>query len=211
MTAGRQGRSRSVGAGAVFPLVREIGCSSVNETPEITVARPGDRQRIVDSLVAAFAADPVLRFLFPGDDYPRQATAFFGRLFDKRVNKGCIWTIAGVSTAIWEPPSGGDEPAGELDVPADALARVKAYDDALHSALPAGAFWYLGVLGTHPEAAGRRWGRAVMAEGLRRAAADGLPAVLETSKPANVELYRRAGWSVVGEFREPLRTWVMRQ
>jgi ribosomal protein S18 acetylase RimI-like enzyme len=176
------------------------------------VAKPADRERIVDSLVAAFPGDPVLRFLFPDDaEYPRQAAAFFGRLFDKRVGKGSIWTVDGVSTAIWEPPSGGDEPAGELDVPADALARVKAYEDALHGALPAGPFWYLGVLGTHPAVAGRRWGRAVMAAGLRRAAEDGLPAVLETSKPANVELYRRAGWEVAGEFREPLHTWVMRQ
>ncbi|WP_433794499.1 GNAT family N-acetyltransferase [Actinoplanes sp. CA-252034] len=184
----------------------------MTDTPEITVAGPADRERIVGSLVAAFSGDPVLRFLFPDDvDYPGQAAAFFGRLFDKRVGKGTIWTIDGVSTAIWEPPAGGDEPAGELDVPADALARVRAYEEALHGALPAGPFWYLGVLGTHPAVAGRRWGRAVMAAGLRRAAADGLPAVLETSNPANVELYRRAGWEVVGEFEVPRQTWVMRQ
>ncbi|MEU8659930.1 GNAT family N-acetyltransferase [Actinoplanes philippinensis] len=180
--------------------------------PVITVATPADRERIVESLVAAFPADPVLRFLFPDDnEYPRQAAAFFGRLFDKRVGKGSVWTIDGLSTAIWEPPTGGDEPAGELDVPPDALARVKSYEDALHSALPREPFWYLGVLGTHPSAAGRRWGRAVMAAGLRRAAEDGLPAVLETSKPANVDLYRRAGWTVVGEFTHPQQTWVMRQ
>jgi hypothetical protein len=28
-------------------------------------------------------------------------------------------------------------------------------------------FWYLGVLGTHPDRAGRRWGHAVMTAGLR--------------------------------------------
>ncbi|MFG1884452.1 GNAT family N-acetyltransferase [Micromonospora sp. NPDC049102] len=71
--------------------------------------------------------------------------------------------------------------------------------------------WYLGVLGTHPDSAGRGWGRAVMRAGLARAAADGLPAILETSKPANVELYRRAGWEVVGSLAEPVPTWVMQQ
>jgi hypothetical protein len=48
-----------------------------------------------------------------------------------------------------------------------------------------------------------------MGEGLRRAAADGLPAVLETSNPANVEVYRRAGWEVVRSVTEPLPTWIM--
>ena len=51
-----------------------------------------------------------------------------------------------------------------------------------------------------------------MAEGLRRAAADGLPAVLETSNPANVEVYRRAGWEVVLVVPVgPLTVWIMRQ
>jgi len=178
---------------------------------EIVVASAADRPRIVDSLVAAFTADPVLRFLFPADeDYPWQAAAFFGHLFDKRVERGTVWTVeGGASTAIWEPP-GGSTPAGEIDLPGDAHERVKVYDEAVHRALPEEPYWYLGVLGTHPAAAGRRLGRAVMAAGLRRAAEDGLPAVLETSTPANVELYRRSGWEVLTEVREPLPIWVMR-
>ncbi|WP_262283288.1 N-acetyltransferase [Micromonospora sp. MA102] len=184
--------------------------------PELTVATPADRERVVDSLVAAFAADPVLTHLFPDPaSYPRHAAAFFGHLFDKRVGRNTVWTIGGgASVAIWEPPNGAEpEPADPLaaHLPADALARVRAYDEAVHAALPAGPFWYLGVLGTHPDSTGRRWGHAVMRAGLRRAAADGLPAVLETSNPANVEVYRRAGWQVVGQVPEPLPTWIMRQ
>jgi hypothetical protein len=46
--------------------------------------------------------------------------------------------------------------------------------------------------------------------GLRRAAADGLPAILETSNPANVEVYRRAGWEVVLVVTaERLTIWIM--
>ncbi|MDI6102554.1 N-acetyltransferase [Actinoplanes sp. NEAU-A12] len=179
--------------------------------PEITVATPADRRRIVDSLVAAFPADPVLRFLFP-EDYPRHAAAFFGHLFDKRVNRESVWTIdGGAATAIWEPPSGSDTPPEEIDLPADARARMREYDDAVHAALPREPFWYLGVLGTHPASAGRRWGRAVMAEGLRRAAEDGLPAILETSTPKNVEIYRGAGWEVVCELSAPVPLWIMKQ
>nr|WP_036342786.1 GNAT family N-acetyltransferase [Micromonospora purpureochromogenes] len=183
--------------------------------PEITVATPEDRAQVVTSLVAAFTKDPVLRHLFPDEaTYARYAAAFFGHLFDKRVRKETIWTIGrGASVAIWEPPaSGGAQPDDDLaaQLPADVLSRVRAYDEAVHAALPSAPFWYLGVLGTHPDHAGRRWGHAVMKVGLDRAASDGLPAILETSNPDNVEVYRRAGWEVVHAFAEPLPTWVMR-
>ncbi|SIN11948.1 GNAT family N-acetyltransferase [Micromonospora cremea] len=184
--------------------------------PEITIATPADRGAVIGSLVAAFTKDPVLRYLFPDEaTYPRYAAAFFGHLFDKRVNKETIWTVGhGASVAIWEPPV--TQPESHEDTlaaqfPADVLARVHAYDEAVHAALPESPFWYLGVLGTHPDSAGRRWGRAVMNAGLRRAAVDGLPAVLETSNPGNVELYRRAGWEVVRSVPDPLPTWIMQQ
>jgi ribosomal protein S18 acetylase RimI-like enzyme len=186
--------------------------------PEITVATPDDRGRVVASLVAAFPTDPVLRYLFPDEaTYPQYAAAFFGHLFDKRVHRGTIWVVErGASVAIWEPPAGEAEDdwrGGDLaaDLPAAEMSRVRAYDDAVHAALPAAPFWYLGVLGTHPDSAGRRWGHALMSVGLQRAAADGLPAVLETSNPDNVEIYRRAGWEVVHSAAEPLPIWVLRQ
>lgn len=184
--------------------------------PDITVATVADRARVVSSLVASFPKDPVLRYLFPDEGtYPLYAATFFGHLFDKRVQKGTIWTIErGASTAIWEPPTTGNASSDDdlsAHLPADALARVRAYDRAVHAALPTSPFWYLGVLGTHPDSAGRRWGHAVMDAGLSRAVADGLPAVLETSNPANVEVYRRAGWQVVRTLTEPLSIWVMQQ
>jgi len=192
--------------------------SAPDIAPEITVASPGDREPVVRTLVAAFTHDPVLRFLFPADrDYPDHAAAFFGHLFDKRVERSSIWTIAGgASVAVWEPPVGSTAAAGTAaagtglhSLPADALARVQAYDDAVHAALPTPPFWYLGVLGTHPDRAGRRWGRALLRTGLERAAADGLPAVLETSNPVNVEVYRRAGFQVIGHRARPFPFWVM--
>nr|WP_196925278.1 GNAT family N-acetyltransferase [Micromonospora ureilytica] len=194
-------------------------------TPEITLATPTDRDAVLATLVAAFVKDPILRHLFPDEDtYPQYAAVFFGDLFDKRVHRSSIWTIGGgASVAIWEPPAG--QPAGqpaeppaaghgspeEARYPADVLARVRGYGEAVHAALPTYPFWYLGVLGTHPDSAGRGWGRAVMRAGLARAAADGLPAILETSYPANVELYRRAGWEVVTSLSEPVPTWIMQQ
>jgi ribosomal protein S18 acetylase RimI-like enzyme len=186
-------------------------------SPEITVATPADREPVIASLVAAFVADPVLRHLFPDDAaYPQHAAAFFGDLFDKRVPQGTVWTIEhGASVAMWESPGAEHVPAHDTlaaQLPADAMARVDAYNEAVHVALPSTPFWYLGVLGTHPDHAGRRWGRALMSTGLRRAAEAGVPAMLETSNPVNVEVYRRAGWEVAAVVPvEPLTIWIMQQ
>ncbi|WP_412101396.1 GNAT family N-acetyltransferase [Micromonospora ureilytica] len=199
--------------------------STAVTTPEITLATPTDRDAVLATLVAAFVKDPILRHLFPDEDtYPHYAAVFFGDLFDKRVHRSSIWTIGGgASVAIWEPPAGqpvdappdapgvGPGSPEEARYPADVLARVRGYGEAVHAALPTYPFWYLGVLGTHPDSTGRGWGRAVMRAGLARAAADGLPAILETSYPANVELYRRAGWEVVTSLSEPVPTWIMQQ
>jgi ribosomal protein S18 acetylase RimI-like enzyme len=189
--------------------------------PAIGLATPADREPVISSLVAAFVSDPVLRHLFPDEaSYPGHAAAFFGELFDKRVRRGTVWTIGrGASVAMWDAPEAGDAPAEvpgpdtlAAQLPADAVARVEAYDLAVHDALPRAPFWYLGVLGTHPDHAGRRWGHALMSSGLRRAAEAGLPAVLETSNPANVEVYRRAGWEVAATVPvEPLTIWIMQQ
>jgi hypothetical protein len=131
-------------------------------TPEITVATPADRERVVGSLVAAFVGDPVLRYLFPDDGtYPRYAAAFFGHLFDKRVRQATIWTIGhGASVAMWDALAAAHRPADDTlaaHLPTDALARVNAYDQAVRAMLPTTPFWYLGVLGAHPDHAGRRW------------------------------------------------------
>ena len=183
--------------------------------PMISVAGAAERGKVVDSLVAAFVDDPALRYLFPADDaYPGQAAAFFGYLYDIRVGAGSIWVIDGGSAvAIWETPGNGESSDQALaDVlPVDALARVRKYNRAVHKIMPPGPYWYLGVLGTHPDSAGKRWGHALMAQGLGRAAEDGLPSVLETTKPGNVEMYRRAGWEVVASVDGPVPTWVMRQ
>jgi len=172
-----------------------------------------DRTRVVETFVAAFVDDPALGFFFPGAMYAECAPTFVGALFDRRVGAGTVWVAdGGAAMAMWDAPTTGtlaefEAPSPEL--PADARARLEAYDAAVLGVLPYRPYWYLGVLATHPDRAGQGLGRAVMAAGLRAAGAAGLPAYLETTNPANVDLYRRLGWQIVQPVPEPLPIWVM--
>ena len=182
-------------------------------SPSITTATPADRDRVVATIVAAFAADPAFRYFFPDEaTYHEYASAFAGYLFDKRVHGPTVWLAeGGAAVALWDPPSPKPYDGSTLDFPADVTARLDAYEAAVHPLLPTEPHWYLGVLATHPDHAGRRWGRAVMAAGVARAREDGVPAYLETTNARNVEVYRGAGWEVTGSVTTmDLPIWVMR-
>jgi ribosomal protein S18 acetylase RimI-like enzyme len=168
-------------------------------------------------VVEAFRTDPAFRYFFPDDaSYPALAGSFAGHLFDRRVRRRSVWVVAGgASVSMWEPPAGPadvklEQSAGP-DLPVDAAARLRRYDEAVHPLLPDEPHWYLGVLATHPDHAGQRWGRAVMAAGLEQAAAAGQPAFLETTNPSNVAMYTRGNWVVAGSVAvDGLQVWVMR-
>jgi GNAT superfamily N-acetyltransferase len=169
---------------------------------EIVRATRADRPAVVATIVAAFVADPAFRYFFPDDaTYPAHAALFAGHLFDRRVDLGTVWLAEdGGIVSLWEPPVPKDSvgtvgPA--LDLPPATRDRLARYDDAVHRLLPPQPYWYLGILATRPDLAGRRLGRRLLAAGVTTAHADGVPALLETVSPSNVELYRREGWEVV--------------
>ena len=171
----------------------------------VRVASPSDRTQALAVLTDAFAADPVVRWIFPDDTtYPARAETFFGFLFDVRVAAGGAWiTAGGESVSLWSPP--GDA-AGEWEDRAwatvadtfttDELERCDAWDAAVAPHHPDSHHWYLGVLGTATRYQGRGLGPAVAGPGLAAATDAALPAFLETAIEDNVRLYERLGFVV---------------
>jgi GNAT superfamily N-acetyltransferase len=186
---------------------------------QIAQATPAARERVVETVVSAFPADPAFRYFFAEKaTFEEQAAVFTGYLFDQRVDHGTVWVIEnGVAVAMWDPPASADSAVAighepnTLDLPEATLKRLDRYDAAVYAALPSTPHWYLGILATHPDYAGRGWGRLAMTTGLDRAVAAGLPAYLETTNEGNVDLYRRAGWRVTEATAvDGLQIWVMR-
>jgi ribosomal protein S18 acetylase RimI-like enzyme len=180
------------------------------QVPAVRRCPPSGRDRALATVLAAFATDPLLRWVWPGQGrYDGCAAAFFGLLLDLRIEAGEVWVAEDAedaavgSVAMWDPPGGLYLPAaGErwAEVRAGFTAVERAawafYDDALGVPAAAGAHWYLGVLATDPARQGTGLGRAVTTPMLAAADRAGLPAYLETASDTNVAIYRRLGFEV---------------
>lgn len=170
--------------------------------PDVRLARPADRDAVLTTIVAAFATDPCWTFLL-GADYPRLAPLFAGALFDQRVGDETVWMRPDAgSVALWDRPGASEDHGREGHWAAfhraagpGPTARLAAYDSALAAAAPAAAFWYLGVLATHPDRWGGGLATAVIGPGIARADEDGLACCLETSTVSNRDFYQRRGFT----------------
>ena len=198
--------------------------------PTVRRCPPSGRDRALATVLAAFATDPLLRWVWPGQErYDGCAPTFFGLLLDLRIEAGEVWVAQPEhaedstfgSVAMWDPPGGLYLPAASerwAAVHAGFTAAERAawafYDDALGVPASAGAHWYLGVLATDPARQGTGLGRAVATPMLAAADRAHLPAYLETASDTNVAIYRRLGFEVAREVDLPdggPRCWLMRR
>lgn len=181
---------------------------------DIRLAVAADHDRLVDTVVAAFDQDPAFRAFFGnGPDFEELARAFAADLLARRIQTSSVWmTVDGDAVAMWDPPAGSvDTPPSQLQLPADAAARLADYDQQVHAAVPSAPHWYLGILASHPSRRGEGLARRVAEAGLMAASDAGVAAILETTNPGNVALYERAGWTVIAELSDVigLTVWVM--
>jgi GNAT superfamily N-acetyltransferase len=83
----------------------------------------------------------------------------------------------------------------------DGAARVLDTFEHFEAAHPRESeHFYLSLLGTHPDHRGKGIGMGLLAENLRRIDAEGTPAFLESSNPANDHRYERLGFVRCGAF-----------
>jgi ribosomal protein S18 acetylase RimI-like enzyme len=123
---------------------------------------------------------------------------------------GVYLTGAADAISIWTPP-GESELSPEQDAelvaliknsfpPNLAAALFELYDriDTAHPHDRPHA--YLGLLATHPDHRGKGIGQQLLAANLADLDARGIPAYLESTNPANLHRYQRAGFEIAGTF-----------
>ena len=165
-----------------------------------------EQARVFATLVLAFAADPVERWLYPEPQqylthFPRFLAAFGGKKFAEQN----MWSLGEFSAvALWLPP--GTEADG--DAITTSLAETVAadkHDDMfdvlgqMDTAHPAYPHWYLPWFAVDTALQGRGLGSQLMGPCLQIVDATHLPAYLETPNPRAISFYQRHGFEVTGE------------
>lgn len=114
--------------------------------------------------------------------------------------------------ALWIPPGRPElRPEDEKRLPSllaeqlgDGAARALETFERFEAAHPEREpHYYLSLLGTNPDHSGKGLGIGLLADGLARIDAEGMPAFLESSNPINTPRYERLGFAVCGEFDLP--------
>jgi len=188
-----------------------------------------ERARAVEALARAFHDDPMWSCILP--DPETRPAAFrpmwnalvgfarvYGAAYTTPDGEGaCCWIAPGnTKTTIWKVlRTGMALPRSMMRLSKGARERFFAmmrFIDERHGRLMSGPHWYLWALGVAPEAQGRGIGGALLRPVLERADLGGVPCYLETQSEGNVAFYRKRGFEVVEEGREPvgdLLVWFM--
>lgn len=173
--------------------------------PVYTVETATDAKKAVDTLAIAFAADAMMRWMYPrADQYFANFPGFVKALAGPTFEKGTAWRLGDYEAiALWLPPGEtSDEEAIGAHVFAtvapeklEELAQIVERMGVYH---PAEAHWYLPWLGVDLMRQGRGLGGQLLKHTLAMVDRDRLPAFLETANPRNVPLYERHGFEVSG-------------
>jgi GNAT superfamily N-acetyltransferase len=158
-----------------------------------------DHETAVRTLVAAFADDPLARWLLPGSA-PDAADPVFRPLVQQSAAHGELAVAAdGAAVAVWLPRA-AEPPVHDLGPLPDELARLRTFLTLTEQRHPSDrAHLYLVFLGVAPDAQGRGLGGALLRDRLSRADTEGVPAYLEASSPRSRPLYERHGFRVTGD------------
>jgi GNAT superfamily N-acetyltransferase len=174
----------------------------------------------VGTMAAAFAGDPLYRWLHPDPGARAEAMrATFTLVLAAGLARGQVDVgPAATAVAVWTPPGVEllDEAGRERFL---AILRIHAAPRmpgalagmaALAAHRPAVAHWALHSAAVTPSAQGAGAGTRLLRAALERADADGAPAHLESSSARNVPFYERLGFAVVADVPLAGRGPVMR-
>ncbi len=176
---------------------------------EVRVATERDVDRVSATLVAAFGADPLWSWAFPGEGL----ADLWGLLVASAMRYSAVRFVGDYAAASVLIPPGGTELTAEEEASLGPMVEsqigsrapeVLALFECMERAHPAGPpHYYLSLLGTHPDHRGKGLGMALLADNLAKIDAEGMPAYLESSNSENDPRYERLGFERIGEFVRP--------
>jgi ribosomal protein S18 acetylase RimI-like enzyme len=173
--------------------------------PRIRTARTDERDRVLSTLTLAFATDPVIRWVFPeAREFLRRYPGFADAFSGLAVDQGTAYVTDGLeAVAMWLAPDAEIDQerlqayAAEHFPPA-ALEAFGPVMEQLARYHPQEA-WYLPFIGVDVNHQRQGLGAALLKTMTRQLDETGSLAYLESTNPANISLYQRHGFEVMGE------------
>jgi GNAT superfamily N-acetyltransferase len=175
------------------------------EASRLFDANREDRAKTWATLLSAFRADPVERWLYPDEhDYDEFFPAFLAAFGGEAFTHDTVWRLGDfAAVALWLSPTAepdGNEIVRVLMTTVDESRHrdTMAAIDQMDAAHPRYPHWYLPWFGVDARLQGTGLGGTLMAECLRVVDETELPAYLETPNPRTVTFYERYGFRVTG-------------
>jgi GNAT superfamily N-acetyltransferase len=164
-----------------------------------------DAASAINTVVLAFATDPISRWAWPHPHQYMSAMTPFAHAFASAafVHEGAFCTHDYAGVALWLPP-GAHPDSDRMDEIMATTTSPSARTDGpaifeqMATYHPSEPHWYLPFIAVDPAYQGKGHGEALMAYALARCDRDKLPAYLESTNPRNVSLYRRHGFEPIG-------------
>ena len=163
---------------------------------------------LINSIVLAFQADPIVRWMYPTQkeylqSFPKFVQTFASKAFEHNT---VFSTKDGAGGAFWIPP--------EIELETDAIAnliqqtvseptqdRVFQLLEQMDNFHPNESCWYLAILGVDPAKQKRGYGSMLIQQVLNHCDRHSQLAYLESSNPVNIPFYRKYGFEVIGEIQ----------
>lgn len=177
------------------------------EIPTVRTATDEERRLIVHTATLAFASDPLMRWMFPvGHNFLDNWPGLIDRYCGSAVPDGTTFVtedLAGI--AMWMAPGEGpdEEVMGAYiaehirpEIHEDFFALLGEMANYHPHDEPC---WYLAVLGVDSARQGQGLGSVLMKHATTMLDDQGLLSYLESSNPANISLYQRHGFEIMGE------------
>ena len=178
----------------------------------IRAATLSDRERVIEILTASFDSNPAVGDTVPsGPGRERRMRALMEYLVDTAYSKRGVYVSDDFFTAalLYDPvhyPDTFKDTLRQLRlvnrcVGWSRLKYTAAKDKKIRSYRPSAPHLYLSMIGTVPEAQGKGTGSQMIAFLQELAKKESKSIYLETSVPKNVEMYKRKGFAVHGDWK----------
>ena len=174
----------------------------------IKTSTDDDISRVIDTIVLGFSADPFIRWLLPEPQqfltvFPTLVRLFGGRAFE---HDSTYHTVGYTGDALWLPPDIHPDEEGLTALFEDTFSGPK--NEAVFSLLeqmdeahPDEACYHLAFIAIDPSRQGNGYGSTLLAHTLKSCDRDQKLAYLESTNPANLSLYERHGFELVGDLQ----------